>query len=288
MDNDTFSVLSEAVANRGLFANSATVKPLVPDKIKKVIDTNFDKLSYNPEDSQIVVEYEVNYWGDLVIVNVPKERMYSAIILLSGNRADPGQAEGGFLPDYTNEKFCNINILMAPFDDALFTSIKVHATSITCPVGVPGFSITPQLSEANKRMYGSFTIENIGPNQNSNSFDINARIAYGGDIIPSHEKACFMVTGTVGAVDVDPTDIVVTSENNSDIVYVGDTLKLNATLIPTNASGNLQWEVTPGTGTATVDDGVVTPGTSGTVDVTAKVGDVTSNKFRVNIIKSGA
>ena len=86
-----------------------------------------------------------------------------------------------------------------------------------------------------------------------------------------------MYTMTVGGSDssnIFVSSIVVSSGSTTSVVN-GNTLQMNATILPTNASNsNVSWSVTNGTGSATIDSsGLLTATGVGTVTVTASAAD---------------
>ena len=86
-----------------------------------------------------------------------------------------------------------------------------------------------------------------------------------------------MYTMTVGGSDssnIFVSSIVVSSGSTTSVVN-GNTLQMNATILPTNASNsNVSWSVTNGTGSATIDSsGLLTATDVGTVTVTASAAD---------------
>lgn len=82
---------------------------------------------------------------------------------------------------------------------------------------------------------------------------------------------------------IDVTNIVL--DKNSVTLTEGETIKLNATVSPENATDKTVTWTSSNTSVAIVNDGIVTAVSPGTATITAKVGDYTA-KCIVNVVKS--
>ena len=107
-----------------------------------------------------------------------------------------------------------------------------------------------------------------------NAFEYDIRAIYGGALFDNRAKNCFCVTGTIGA-QKKVTNITLTMEAGTNQVPVGDTVKLNVAVTPTDAYNKaVTFSIINGTGKATVDNnGVVTGVEVGNVTAVASATD---------------
>ncbi|MGN1061420.1 MAG: InlB B-repeat-containing protein, partial [Candidatus Coproplasma sp.] len=112
-------------------------------------------------------------------------------------------------------------------------------------------------------------------------------------VSPTEDEVSVTVTATAASgvnktVSVTVKKVAVESVTitGADVVVVGKTITLTATVTPDNATNKtVTWAVTDGTGSATIDEntGVLTGVSVGTVTVTATVDGVTSESYGVTV-----
>lgn len=240
-------------------------------------------------DSMIKVETTFEVYGKFLIVRVPEERMYTQLIMLSGDPDDEGQEAGGYIPDYANANFAQIDLLAIPIE-AGFANIRYMVDNFLYPAMLQANAYTRvDLRKLNARMFGNVEIGNAGINQKANAFEYDVRAFYGGALFDNRRRNCFAVTGAVGAQKL-ITSITLAGAGAATTVAVGSTLQVNATIAPADAADqNLNWSITPGTGTASVDQyGLVTGLSAGTVTVVAKSTDGSNKSGTLSLTVTGA
>lgn len=269
MSADSYANLISAIqAKFGLASN------VLMEKTATVyLDTGIGDLIKN-KDSVIKVNITFEVYGHFLIVRVPDDRMYTKIVMLSGDPDDAGQEAGGYLPDTSNAEFGHISLLAVPIE-AAFTNTRYMVDNFLFPAALQGngyFNIN--IRELNKRMYGNVEINNAGINQKANAFEYDIRAIYGGSLFDNRRKNCFVVTGVLGPETIPTTGITVSGAGGATQVGSGSTLLMSASIAPADATNkSVVWSVEAGTGTATIsDEGLLTGGTAGTVTVKATQG----------------
>lgn len=262
---DVMQALNEYIVSHGGMANSSIVNTNVGIPS---VDLPYELDELGEKDGGINIKIDALRIGRMVIIRVPAERMYTNILMFSGIQTDVGQEAGGYAPDLANPNFANIKILAMPLS-AAFTDIRYIAENYLVPGSLFGDTLNfTRLQGLNNRLFGNFEIGYAGINQKSNSFEVDFRVYYGGDIFNNRAINCFAVTGPVGA-QKKVTGITLTADATT--VAVGSTLDVTATIAPADAyNKSLNWYVENGTGQAQVSQsGVVTGIAAGTVTVNA-------------------
>ena len=269
MNSETYANLISAIQNKfGLASNV-----LMEKQASVYIDTGLGAL-IKGNDSVIKVNITFEAYGHFLIVRVPDDRMYTKIVMFSGNPDDAGQEQGGYAPDITNAEFGNVSLMAIPIE-AAFTNTRYMVDNFLYPAFLQNNPYTKvDIRELNKRMYGNVGINNAGINQKANAFEYDIRAIYGGALFDNRAKNCFCVTGTIGA-QKKVTNITLTMEAGTNQVPVGDTVKLNVAVTPTDAYNKaVTFSIINGTGKATVDNnGVVTGVEVGNVTAVASATD---------------
>lgn len=269
MNSETYANLISAIQNKfGLASNV-----LMEKQASVYIDTGLGAL-IKGNDSVIKVNITFETYGHFLIVRVPDDRMYTKIVMLSGNPDDEGQEQGGYIPDTTNEEFGNVGLMAIPIE-AAFTNTRYMVDNFLYPAFLQNNPYTKvDIRELNKRMYGNVEINNAGINQKANAFEYDIRAIYGGDIFDNRAKNCFCVTGPIGA-QKKVTNITLTMEEGHHQVPVGETVSLVANVEPADAvNKEVEFSIVNGTGEATVSKtGVVTGVSVGTVTAVATATD---------------
>ena len=271
MNSETYANMISAIQNKfGLASNV-----LMEKQATVYIDTGLGNL-IKGTDSMIKVNITFEVYGHFLIIRVPDDRMYSNIIMYSGDPDDEGQEAGGYVADYSNSNFANIAMLAIPME-AAFTNTRYMVDNFLYPAFLQTNPYTKvDIRELNKRMYGNVEVNNAGINQKANAFEYDIRAIYGGALFDNRARNCFAVTGPVGSVNVPTTDIKVTGAGGANTVKAGGTLLMSASVLPANATNkSVVWSVEAGTGTATISKGgLLTAGTAGTVTVKATQGSI--------------
>ena len=266
MNSEAYANMISAIQNKfGLASNV-----LMEKQATVYIDTGLDSI-IKGIDSVIKVNITFEVYGHFLIIRVPDDRMYSNIIMYSGDPDDEGQEQGGYVADYSNSNFANIAMLAIPME-AAFTNTRYMVDNFLYPAFLQTNPYTKvDIRELNKRMYGNVEVNNAGINQKANAFEYDIRAIYGGSLFDNRARNCFAVTGPVGSVNVPTTDIKVTSAGGANTVKTGGTLLMSASVLPANATNkDVTWSVENGTGTATISQGgLLTAGNAGTVTVKA-------------------
>lgn len=270
MNSETYANLISAIQNKfGLASNV-----LMEKQASVYIDTGLDAL-VKGNDSVIKVNITFEAYGHFLIVRVPDDRMYTKIVMLSGNPDDEGQEQGGYIPDVTNEEFGNVGLMAIPIE-AAFTNTRYMVDNFLYPAFLQNNPYTKvDIRELNKRMYGNVEINNAGINQKANAFEYDIRAIYGGALFDNRAKNCFCVTGPIGTNEKKVTNITLTMAEGYHQVPVGDTVSLVADVEPADADNKeVVFSIVNGTGEATVsENGVVTGVSVGTVTAVATATD---------------
>lgn len=271
MNSDTYSNMITAIQNKfGLASNV-----LMEKQATVYIDTGLGTL-IKGTDSVIKVNITFEVYGHFLIIRVPDDRMYSNIIMYSGDPDDEGQEQGGYVADSGNSNFANISMLAIPME-AAFCNTRYMVDNFLYPAFLQTNPYTKvDIRELNKRMYGNVEVNNAGINQKANAFEYDIRAIYGGSLFDNRARNCFAVTGPVGAVNVPTTNITVTGAGGATTVKNNETLLMSASILPANATNkNVVWSVEAGTGTAEISTGgLLTAKTVGTVTVKATQGSI--------------
>lgn len=269
MNSETYANLISAIQNKfGLASNV-----LMEKQASVYIDTGLDAL-VKGNDSVIKVNITFEAYGHFLIVRVPDDRMYTKIVMLSGNPDDEGQEQGGYIPDVTNEEFGNVGLMAIPIE-AAFTNTRYMVDNFLYPAFLQNNPYTKvDIRELNKRMYGNVEINNAGINQKANAFEYDIRAIYGGALFDNRAKNCFCVTGPIGT-NKKVNNIVLKTEGLTNTVKVGETVNLVADVEPVDAANKeVVFSIVNGTGEATVSgSGVVTGTSAGTVTAVATATD---------------
>lgn len=283
MNSEAYANMISAIQNKfGLASNI-----LMQKQAAVYIDTGIGSLIKGMDDV-ISVNITFEVYGKFLIIRVPDNRMYTKIVMYSGDPDDEGQEAGGYAPDYASEEFANINLLAIPLS-AAFTNTRYMVDNFLYPAFLQTNAYTRvDVREMNRRMYGNVEINNAGINQKANAFEFDVRAIYGGDIFDNRARNCFAVTGTVGTVNKPVTGITVKGAGGLNTVDVDGTLLMEAEITPSDATNKaVTWSVTPGTGTAEIDpsSGLLTGKTAGTVTVkaTAKDSSGVSGQLEVTV-----
>lgn len=109
-------------------------------------------------------------FNNFVIFKMPKDRMSTEVTLLDGRTE--GQEAGGFQAGSTY-----MSAVVIP-EGAFFVDVRYLITNILFPAYVFEDNTQAEIDEAIKKIVGDVRIENIGINQKSNNYEINARVIY--------------------------------------------------------------------------------------------------------------
>lgn len=279
MNSETYANMISAIQNKfGLASNV-----LMEKQASVYIDTGLGAL-IKGNDSVIKVNITFETYGHFLIVRVPDDRMYTKILMLSGNPDDEGQEQGGYMPDITNEEFGNVGLMAIPIE-AAFTNTRYMVDNFLYPAFLQNNPYTKvDIRELNKRMYGNVEINNAGINQKANAFEYDIRAIYGGALFDNRAKNCFCVTGPIGT-NKKVTNITLTTENGNNTVKLGETIKLNVAVAPEDAyNKNVTFSTEFGTGQAVINtNGVLTGKAVGTVTAVAYATDGSGVDGRLEI-----
>lgn len=233
-------------------------------------------------------DLRVVYFGNLILVKVPSDRMYTRILMLNGLQGSEGQEVGGYLPDTSNPDFAGVDLLAVPTISA-FASIKWLITQYLVPAYIEGVP-TPNVDvlRLNEMMFGQVEVENAGINQVANSFKVNNRCLFGADIIKNRANSVYMITGEVGPQTITSTEVVIDTPSTDAVTLTeGDTLQIQAHVLPYNTSDKALTYATMDEGTATVSTkGLVTAVAGGQTTITVSNGDI-NKSFTVDVDVAG-
>lgn len=151
------------------------------------------------------IEIKAKKFNNLIIMATPDDRMAGKVLMLNG--IDPGQEEGGYLPQKNSAAYYDIDILAIPLT-AAYANVRHIVSNMAVPVGFDIADYQQNVAEANKKLFGTVTIEDAGINQLGDAFKFNERCVYGGDIFKIYRDACVLVKSTDGAQTVAPTSAV--------------------------------------------------------------------------------
>ena len=266
MSTEAYANFIAAIQDRSGFANPGM---LTRRSIPVNVETGLSKLIPG-EDDVLTAYINVEVYGRFLIIRVPDERMYSNIIMYSGDPDDEGQEAGGYVPDYLNPNFCQIQLMALPIE-AAFTNLRYIIDNFLYPASLPGAShFKMDLRKLNQRMFGRVEINNAGINQKAAAFEYDIRVIYGGSIFDNRARNCFCVTGPIGAQKPVTSITLAVQGGGGNTVASGSTITIKATVQPTDAyDPEVEFSVKNGTGSATIGaaTGVLTGGDEGTVRV---------------------
>lgn len=228
------AAFEKALLDRNILANDIVIKRSMT---REEIADGFGTLE---------IEIKAKKLNNLIIMPTPDDRMIGKVLMLNG--IDPGQEEGGVLPQKNVSTYFDINILAIPMT-AAYANVRHIVSNMAVPVGFDIADYQQNIAEINRKLFGTVQIENAGINQIGDAFKFNERCVYGGDIFKIYRNACVLVKSADGAVTVAPKTAVAkdpeagSSTTNATVrVYFGDS----------NCSGTAYFE-SAATGTATVD-----------------------------------
>ena len=213
MNAEAYANMISAIQNKfGLASNV-----LMEKQATVYIDTGLGSL-IKGTDSMIKVNITFEVYGHFLIIRVPDDRMYTKIIMFSGDPDDEGQEAGGYVPDSSNSEFANIALLAIPIE-AAFTNTRYMVDNFLYPAFLQTNPYTSvDIRELNKRMYGNVEINNAGINQKANAFEYDIRAIYGGSLFANRARNCFAVTGPIGAVDELSLTVNTDISNSTDLL----------------------------------------------------------------------
>ena len=122
------------------------------------------------DEKPLEVNTQVIKFNNFVLFKMPKERMSTEVTLLDGRTE--GQEAGGFTAGSTK-----MSAVFIP-DGAFFVDVRYQIANILFPAYVFETNTKADIDEAIKKIVGDVRIENIGINQKSNNYEINARVIY--------------------------------------------------------------------------------------------------------------
>lgn len=261
MSSLVYAALKVAITTNGGLASGTMLK-----------ETNAKRAVELDSDTLLELNNNVILYGKLMLIVMPSDRMYTKVTVLDGK--SEGQTAGGYVPNYDDNAFANIDLLVLPLN-AAFVNIKYLVENFLIPANMPDLDYTQiELRELNQKMFGNVAIDNVGINQKAHAFEYDTRIIYGADVFEIKRPTCFSVTGVVGDQTVD-TITVTGAGNATTIATDGGTLQMSAAVLPETAvDKTVTWSVAAGTGSASIDAaGLLTAVTNGTVVVTATAND---------------
>lgn len=268
MSSDAYSNMVTAIQNKSGFASNVVLK----DFATVEIDSGLGGL-ISGASSAISVNINFERYGHFLIIKMPKDRMYSNIIMYSGNPEDVGQEAGGYTADTTNANFCQIKLMAIPIE-AAFTNVRYMIDNFLYPAYLQSNSYTRvDIRELNKRMYGNVEINNAGINQKANAFEYDIRAIYGGSLFDNRARNCFAVSTAPGAQNI-PVNRIELNTTGGNEVKVGDTLQIVPTVYPAGATNKTVTYTSSDEEVATVTAaGVITGVAEGSAKITGAASD---------------
>ena len=279
MSPTAYNNLQTAIINKNGLASGV----MLSKKASVYVDSGIDTLD-SDETSVLEATIDFEAYGKFLIIQVPEDRMYTAVTMMDGTSV--GQEAGGIVPDIENSAFGSIDLLAIPLS-AAFTNTRYIVNNYLFPATFLGQSVgTVDVRKLNEKMFGPVRIDNAGINQKSNSFEIDSRIIYGGDIFDNRAKNCFAVTGAIGA-QKKVTSITLTDQGGTNTVKVGETLNLEVDVKPEDVyNDEVDFSIENGTGEATVNYNGVVEGVSAgnvTAKATAKDGSGVTGTLAITV-----
>ena len=281
ISSTAYSNLISAIQNKMGLANTA----LMERSATVYLDNGAGDLIKRADDS-VKVDIKFETYGRFLLMRMPENRMYSNVIMYSGDPKDPVQKVGGVAPDFTNPNFAKIDMLAIPIT-AAFTNIRYIVDNFLYPASLQAqFSSKVDLSVLNKRMFGNVEINHAGINQKANAFEYDIRVIYGGALFDNRAHNCFAVTSTPAA-GKKVTSITLTDQGGTNKVRKDQTISLEADVKPDDAfNREVDFSVEDGSGMAEINyNGVLTGIAAGTVTAkaTAKDGSGVVGKLQITV-----
>ncbi len=240
ISGDAYENMITAIQNKMGLANNA----LMYRTVSVTLDTGLKDTENN---GVVTVSNDVEVYGKFLIIPVPDDRMWSHIIMLSGDPDDAGQEDGGFIPDYENENLQKVKLFAIPME-AAFCNVRYMIDNFWVPgqyaAGLEkAMKGTANLRPLNERMFGNVEILNAGINQKANAFEYDIRAIYGGDLFDNRARNCFAVSE---AYSEEPTSYV-TFSADKQTEAVGEVITITASAVGTDTwNGSLQIAPTKG------------------------------------------
>lgn len=274
MSSDVYANFQkDIIANYGLASNVLMTR-------KGQIVVNNGLADYN--DGEIAIDVEFITFNKFLIVVVPKNRMYSDIILYDGYSV--GQEVGGYVPDYLNPDFAEVKLLAIPME-AGFANVRYMIDNYLVPATMYSDISQPELRKINERMYGNVSVGFAGINQKANAFEFDIRIIYDAYLFDNRARNCFAVTGPVGEPNIPVNSIEITG---TPTISTNDgTTQLTATVKPDNATTKAVTWKSYNTSVATVNaSGLVTAVANGKAVIKATATDGSGVQAAVEVTVS--
>lgn len=157
--SDVFAQGEKEILEKNGLANGAVL-----DSIKIQVPTGIEG------EDPIEVSTQVIKFNNFILFKMPKDRMSTEVTLLDGRTSS--QESGGYK--------CGETFMSAVFipDGAFFVDVRYQIANILFPAYVFEHNTQAEVDEAIKNIVGDVRIENIGINQKSNNYEINARVIY--------------------------------------------------------------------------------------------------------------
>lgn len=238
MSSDAYANMVTAIQNKMGLANNA----LMYRKVDITVDTG---LRGTENDGYVTISLDFEVYGKFLIIRMPSDRMWSHIIMLSGDPDDAGQEMGGYTPDYDNNNLQMIKLLAIPME-AAFCNVRYMVDNFLYPAFMNNLSTAKvDLRELNKRMYGNVEIGNAGINQKANAFEYDIRAIYGGDLFDNRARNCFAVSEFYSDEPGGESYVQFSADKQTEAV--GEVITITASAVGTDTwSGSLQLAPTKG------------------------------------------
>ena len=166
------------MVERNIFASGKVVE----------FDRDFD---FEVDGEALNVNVHFTKYDRCIIVEMPKTRMYSKILMLDGQSS--GQKDGGYVAD-DDGGAVDIKLFFIP-REAGFAATRFMASNILVPSKneLDELVNNVDVDYSMDKMFGPVEIGNAGINQKANAWEIDTRILYGGSLFTNRASACYAI-----------------------------------------------------------------------------------------------
>ena len=189
MSSDVYNTLTDALIEKNALANQLTTR--------EITVAARDIGSHEDVNGLAVTLSVYKYLQHMNIVVVPKDRMYTDIVLYDGK--SEGQKDGGWAPDDGAKA---VKLLVAPLD-AVAIGIRHVVANMTVPFVFQNLitsNIDKELETLSDIYHGAVQVNNIGINQTADRIKFMGRTLYGVATFNALKKTLLAVTETPAGV----------------------------------------------------------------------------------------
>lgn len=241
-------VFISATANKA-FEQALTSANLLASAAPVTIEREMTRGEIAEGFGPLKIEIRCRKFNNLLIIPVPDNRMCGKVLMLNG--IDPGQENGGCIPQKNSSSYFDVHILAIPMD-AAFANIRHIINQLFVPYGLDTADYQQNIETANEKLFGVVSLEDCGINQQADGFKFNSRVVYGGDIFEIYRDACVLVKGATQAQTIAPVKATCVAAASALSGAKTTTSDVKVAFEALNCSGTVYF-VSATTGSATVD-----------------------------------